>query len=155
MSGELTSGDPIDADVVDVRGGRAATLKAQILAADDLPFEDHDVPEWGVKVRVRGLTGTDRDAYEAKMVAMRQGGKDVELRLANFRARMVVKCLVDPETDERIFEDNDAPALGRKSAAALDRLHDVAHRLSGMDERAAARAEGNSEADPSDSSTTG
>lgn len=130
-------------------------LRDQIVAADDLPFEDHPVPEWGnIKVRVRGLTGTQRDAYEARIVAVKQGGKDVELRLANFRARLVVKCLLDPETNERIFSDDEVGVLGSKSGAVLDRLHDVAHRLSGMDDEATARAEGNSEADPSDSSTT-
>ena len=144
----------IEAAVLDERGGNAKSLKAQILAADDLPFEDHDVPEWGVKVRVKGLSGTERDAYEAKVAAMRSDGKGVELRLQNFRARMVVKSLFDPETDERIFGDNDASQLGRKSGAVLDRLYDVCHRLSGMDREAQARAEGNSDPDQSDGSTT-
>jgi hypothetical protein len=139
---------------LDVRGGRAAAIKAQILAADDRPFEDIPVPEWGVKVRVRGLSGTERDAYEAKAVAVRQGGKDIELRLADFRSKLVVKCLLDPDTDERIFGDNEVSALGAKSGAVIDRLFDLAHKLSGMDDDAPARAEGNSATDPSDSSTT-
>ncbi|MGH7341913.1 MAG: hypothetical protein ACREKH_15590 [Candidatus Rokuibacteriota bacterium] len=145
MSGE--SGE------LDVRGGIAAGLKAQILAADDRPFTDEDVPEWGVKLRVRGLSGTERDAYEAKAVALKQGGQDIELRLANFRSRLLVKCLFDPETDERIFEDNEVNALGGKAGNVIDRLFDVAQAMSGMDSGAAARAEGNSESDPSDSST--
>lgn len=144
----------IEAAVVAERGGNAKSLKAQILAADDLPFEDVPVPEWGVKVRVKGLTGEERDAYEARVAQMRQDGKGVELRLQNFRARMVVKSLWDPETNERIFGDNDAPQLGRKSGAVLDRLYDVCHRLSGMDRDAQGRAEGNSDPDQSDGSTT-
>ncbi len=130
-------------------------LKDLILAAEDRPFEDIDVPEWGVKVRVRGLSGTERDSYEAKAVAVRQGGKDVELRLANFRSKLVVKCLFDPENDERIFDDNEVNALGSKSGKVIDELFDLCQKLSGMDSGAVARAEGNSETDPSDSSTTG
>jgi len=107
-------------------------LRGLILAADDLPFEDLDVPEWGVKVRVRGLTGTDRDAYEAKSVALRRGGQDIELRLANFRSRLVVKCLYDPETGERIFGDNETAQLGAKAARVIERLFDIANRLSAL-----------------------
>lgn len=130
-------------------------LKDQILGADDRLSEDVPVPEWeNVKVRVRGLSGSERDAYEAKLVQVRSVGKDVELRLKDFRSRLLVRCLYDPETDERIFGDNEVASLGSKSGVVIDRLHDVAIRLSGMDSEAVGRAEGNSESDPSDSSTT-
>lgn len=112
------------------------SLHDQILAAEDIGSEDLAVDEWGgVKVRVRGLTGTERDAYEAKAVALRNGGQDVELRLADFRARLVVKCLYDPESNERIFADSEVSALGGKSAVVLERLFMVAQRLSGLKDR--------------------
>jgi hypothetical protein len=135
------------------------SLKDLILAADDLTFEDHQVPEWGgATVRVQAMTGTDRDAFEAKMVALKKGGqndaKAVELRLTNFRSKVLVKCLHDPETGERVFEDNEAHKLGGKNAAVLDRLFDVAKRLSGMDEKAVEEAEGNSGTAPSGGSTS-
>lgn len=130
-------------------------LRDLIVAADDRKYEDVEVPEWGnVKIRVCGLSGTERDAFEAKMVSVRSN-KDVDVQLHNHRSKLLVKCLLDPETDQRIFGDNEVNALGAKSGAVLDRLHDIAVRLSGMDEDAPARAEGNSEADPSAASTTG
>jgi hypothetical protein len=135
----------------------AKDLKDLILAAEDIDFEDMDVPEWGVKVRVRGMSGTDRDSFEAKMVAVRKGGaagQEVELRLADFRSKVLVKCLVDPETQKRIFDDKDAQQLGLKSGAVIDRLFDVAKRLSGMDEAAEEDARGNSGTGPSAGSTT-
>lgn len=132
-----------------------APIKDQILAADDLPFEDVKVPEWGVELRVRGLTGTDRDAYEARAVAVRNAGQDIELRLADFRSRLVVKCLHDPATDQRLFDDKEVSALGAKSGVVIQRLFKIAQRLSGMDTDALGRAEGNSETDQSDVSTTG
>ncbi len=132
------------------------SLRDQIISSDDLTFEDHEIPEWGnAKVRVCGLSGTERDAYESKMVSVRDKGADFDLHLANFRAKLLVKCLFDPETGERIFGDNEVNVLGAKSGVVLDRLHDIAHRLSGMDDGAPARAEGNSDADPSGASTTG
>lgn len=130
------------------------SLRDRIIESDDRGFEDVDVPEWDCKVRVRGLTGTDRDRYEAHAVQLREGGQDIELRLANFRSKLLVLCLYDPDTDERIFGDNDAKVLGSKSAKVIERLHEVAYRLSGMDDKAVVRAEGNSATGPSVSSIT-
>lgn len=98
-----------------------------ILGADDLEYEELDVPEWGGTVRVRSLSGAERDAYEASMRLQR--GKEFIANMANIRAKLVAKCVVD-ENGERIFTDNDAPALGEKSASALDRIFEVAARLS-------------------------
>jgi hypothetical protein len=141
-------------DDLDLKGGKAVSIKAAILAADDRPFEDRDIPEWGVKVRVRGLTGAERDAYEARAVKASQNGQNVEVQLANFRARLVVKCLLDPETEERIFSDADITALGTKSGKVLDGLFDVCTELSGMSEAAVVRAEGNFGIALNDGSTT-
>lgn len=131
------------------------SLRDQILAADDLPETDETVPEWGgLVVRVRGLSGTDRDAYEARAVALKNQGQDVELRLQDFRTKLVVKCLFDPETDERLFSDKDVPKLGKKSGAVIERLYGIAQRLSGMTKEAKEEAKGKSEAVPSDGFTT-
>lgn len=104
----------------------------QILAADDLPRELVEVPEWGGAVLVRTLTGAERDQFEAQVVEMR-GRKIKSLNMANLRARLVSLCVVD-EKGERLFTDADVKALGGKSAAALQRVFDVASRLSGLGE---------------------
>lgn len=119
----------------------AKNLKSRILAAEDRPFEDLDVPEWGVKVRLRGMSGTDRDAWEAKAVALKRGGQDVELSLADWRSRLVTKCLFDPETDERIFTDGEVSKLGAKAATVIERLFGLARRLSGLDDDAEEEAD--------------
>lgn len=105
-------------------------LKAAILGAEDLPREEVPTPEWpGLKVFARGLRATERDAWE---VALFVGdGDERRVDKDNLRARLCVLCMVD-ESGERIFEDGDAEALGKKSAAVLDRIFDVAQRLSGM-----------------------
>lgn len=101
----------------------------QIIAADDLPREDVDVPEWGGSVTLRGLTGTQRDLFEQETV--RQNGKNVSVNMENVRARLVARCLVD-EKGERMFSDEDVKVLGGKSGKALERLFKVAQRLSGL-----------------------
>jgi len=111
------------------------TSREAILATQDLPTETVLVPEWGGAVLVRGLTGKERDDYEAGIMVSRRDGATGKLtqtmNLANVRARLVVRSVVD-QTGTRIFADADAEVLGDKSASAVARVFDVAQRLSGM-----------------------
>jgi hypothetical protein len=106
----------------------AMLTRDMILAADDLPKELVEVPEWGGSVYVRCLTGTERDAWEASVVDMSGNGK-AKANLENLRAKLVARCACD-EAGARIFSDADVAVLGAKSAAAMDRLYTVAARLS-------------------------
>jgi hypothetical protein len=118
-----------------------------ILGAVDVQVEKVFVPEWNDDVLVRGLTGEERDAYEGSRRQIRDAGKPTQelvLIQDNARAALLVKCLVD-ENGERLFTDRDAPALGQKNGKALDRLYDVATRLSGMSDEEAEAIEGNSD----------
>ncbi|MCD0450764.1 phage tail assembly chaperone [Actinocorallia sp. API 0066] len=134
----------------------AFLTKDAILAASDRAHRDVDVPEWGGTVRVMALSGTDRDAFEAAFVDAKggKGGPSASVRLHNFRAKLLVKCLVDDQGN-RLFTNADATELGQKSAAVVDRLFDIARELSGMDDDAEAEGKDDSEPDPSDGSTTG
>ena len=60
---------------------------AAVLDLSDLVDETVDVPEWGVRLRVRSLTGTERDAFEASLLENR--GKSREVNLRNMRAKLV------------------------------------------------------------------
>jgi hypothetical protein len=105
--------------------------KTDILEAEDLRSEDVEVPEWGGKVRVFELTGTDRDAYQASIIKQREDGTR-EWRLANATVRLVSMSIGDPDTHERLFTEGDVTALGKKSARALNRVFTVAQRLSAL-----------------------
>lgn len=100
--------------------------KAQILAADDMKRVSVQVPEWGGDVLVRPLTGCERDAIETRIVEDRKAGKPVA-----FRATLVAMSTCD-EGGNLLFEESDIEALGVKSSAPLDRIYDVASRLSGF-----------------------
>lgn len=106
--------------------------REQILGAEDRKTEDVEVPEWGGTVRVRALSGTERDAYEAGIVQIRGDGSR-KFTLQNARARLVSLALVD-EAGNRMFTEADVAQLGEKSATALERVFDVARRLSGLAE---------------------
>jgi hypothetical protein len=105
--------------------------KDAILAADDLPRETVIIPEWGGEVLVRTMSGTDRDAFEASLL-------EKDGRMENVRARLVALTLCDSQGD-RLFDDSEIAALGRKSARALDRVFSVAQRLNGVDQVDAAK----------------
>lgn len=107
----------------------AFLTRDQILAADDIPTEVIDVPEWGGQVKLKGLTGAERDRFEQDSV---QGkGKDTRMNILNIRARLVALCIVD-ESGKRMFNKHDIEALGKKSAQALDRVFTAAQKLSGL-----------------------
>jgi len=112
-----------------------ALTKEEILAQTNLAVEELDIPEWGGTVWVRELTAAKRDGYEASLLVAKRvkGRMQMEPALANAKAKMVVKCLVDADGN-RLFQDTDINALGQLSSAALNRIVETAQRLSGMSE---------------------
>jgi tartrate dehydratase beta subunit/fumarate hydratase class I family protein len=103
--------------------------REQILAVQDITQETVEVPEWGGSVYVRGMTGTERDAFEQKILV--QKGKKREANMDMFRAKLIAYSVCD-EKGELLFAEEDIEALGKKSASALQRIFDVAMRLSGL-----------------------
>ena len=100
-----------------------------ILSAEDLHVEIVSVPEWGGDVTVRELTGSERDAYESSIV--KTNGASVTVDARDMRAKLVAMSCID-EGGELLFTMKDVAALTKKSARALDRIVDVAKRISGI-----------------------
>jgi hypothetical protein len=124
----------------------------EILGADDLVYELVPVPEWGKDkvVRVRSLSGTDRDAFESSLLV--GSGKSQRIMTLNIRAKLCSLVMVD-EAGNPLFNLNDVDALGRKSVAALDRVFEVAQRLSRITDKDVEEMAKNSEIDLSDASS--
>jgi hypothetical protein len=99
--------------------------------AKALPRERVEVPELGGFVYVRGMTGIERGEWEASLTKGR--GAKAKPNTRNGRASMLVRCIVN-EKGERIFGNNDAEALGSIRVDVLNRLFNVANRLSGSDQ---------------------
>jgi hypothetical protein len=95
------------------------------------------------------LTGAERDDFEASVVEQR--GKKTRLNMQNFRAKLVVRAAINGD-GQRLFSDKDAPLLGRKSAAALQRVFEVAQRLSGLSDEDVEELVGNFDEGQSDNS---
>ena len=99
--------------------------KEQILKSPDLKTETVKMPEWGGKVIIKAMTGTQRDAFEQSIAI------DGKIDLNNIRAKLCALTIVD-ETGTRVFSDADIAALGAKSAKALDRVFSHSQKLSGI-----------------------
>lgn len=101
--------------------------REQILNSNDIQTEVVDVPEWGGKVLIRGLSGAERDSFEASVYDFK--GRTPQAKFDNLRAKLVARSIVDEE-GKLVFTPADIDALGGKSASALDRVFTAAQRLS-------------------------
>ena len=131
----------------------ALLTKKQILEADDLSRERVPVPEWGGDVFVKSLTGSERDTFEGAVARVNRSGKNrqVTYNVENIRARLCALTIVD-DKGVRMFTDAEIGALGKKSAAALNRVFEVAQRLSGLtDDDIEALEKNSSDGQPDDS----
>jgi len=115
------------------QNGNTPLTREEILAADDIISETVTIPEWrkGGTVIVRGLMGDERDDFEASCI--RGKGRKTEVNYRNARAKLVARSCFNPD-GSRMFSDDDVALLGKKSAAALNRVYEVAARLSGLTE---------------------
>jgi hypothetical protein len=111
----------------------------QILAVEDLPHKDVEVPEWKGSVRIRTMTAGERDDFESSVNEIGTDGK-VKFNRENFRAKLLAKVIVG-EDGKRLFTDADIKALGSKSAAAINRLFAVAQEINGLSAEVKADAE--------------
>jgi hypothetical protein len=100
-----------------------------LTAAPPLAFETVEVPEWNVVVTVREMTGSERDSWEASILG--DDGRRSEEAMTNARAKLVVRSVVDDD-GARVFGDADIEAVGALSARGLNRVFEVACRLSGL-----------------------
>lgn len=98
----------------------ATLTRAAILDADDLKTSTVPVPEWGGEVIVRMLNGAERDTFDALIMASKEGKGLV--------AHLVAVATID-EKGERLFTEEDIPALQKKSGAALARVYGAAMKL--------------------------
>lgn len=105
-----------------------------ILAIQDREYEDIEVKQWGVTVRIATMSGADRDKWELSMMQSDSSSeRGFKLNFdAYSRAGLIALCLVD-EKFQRVFDTPDkVEALSQKSAAVLDVLYEAAQRINGI-----------------------
>jgi hypothetical protein len=104
--------------------------KEQILTADDIHYEDVDVPGWGGTVRIAEMNGNARDSHAA-MLYNRGKGTNFE----SMRAKLVAFSIVDDE-GKLMFSPQDIVELGQKCYKSLDVVYEAADRLNAVSDAA-------------------
>ena len=110
----------------------AELTRDQILAIDDLPIEQVKIPEWKGSVYMRTLTGKQRDEFEQTAI-QRKTKKGSDIR--GLKVKLVAMCLCNKDGKLLFAGRDDEAKLIEKSGSALERLSEVAQRLSGLDEK--------------------
>ena len=115
-----------------------------ILGAAQRPMEAVDLPELGGIVYVQGLTGAERDRYEASVMHRRRDGQMVP-NLQGARARLIAVTLVDADC-RPLFREDEEDVIAALPARTLQRIWDKATELSGLAEEDVENLAGNSAA---------
>ena len=102
--------------------------KDQILNATDLNHVDVEVPEWGGTVRIKMMSGKERDEFETLCQGHYKGTK---FDTHGLRATLLAFTLVD-DAGGKLFDAAGIDALQAKSGAVLDRLFEKARELNGI-----------------------
>lgn len=104
--------------------------REDILNVDDIETQEVEVPEWGGTVVVKAMSGAERDRFEAGLYNF--SGNTRKANPENLRAKLVALTVVNPETLKPMFSVADIEMLGKKSVKALNRIFEVAQKLSGI-----------------------
>jgi hypothetical protein len=121
----------------------------QILDKEDVQVEVVKVPEWGGEVCIRSLMGWERDQFE--QACERDGGRGLE----NVRGRFCAMILCDAQGKPFYTEEtlgHGYKEIGRKNAAALDRLWTRGLKLNRMRKKDVEELVKNSDSAPSGAS---
>lgn len=105
-----------------------ATLRERLLEkASSLKIEP--IHAFGEDLFVKELTGKERDEFESSLTII--SGKNITPNMSNARAKLVIKCLCD-DKGIRVFDDADLEAVGAMPARELDKVFEVAQKMSGL-----------------------
>jgi hypothetical protein len=110
-----------------------AMTAAELLGATTLPREKLDLSAElgpGKYIWVQGMSGRDRDAFEAGLA---KGPRGQRRNIENFRARLAVLCVIH-EDGSRMFTASQAEQAGAIRADVLTKIVAVGQRLSGIGE---------------------
>lgn len=112
---------------------RVALSREQVLAANDLPTEWVEVPEWGGSIQIRALT-----VREVESIMRLATNKKGAVNTTQSSMLMFVRAVVEPK-----FTDMDIDDLKGKSALVFRIVKEI-NRLSGITDEAVEEAEKNS-----------
>ena len=92
--------------------------KEATLQSKDYQDEVINVPEWGGSVRLKTMSGVERDMFETEAMKRKKGDK---IELKGLKSFLLMLTLVDND-GVRLFEESEIDELNKKSGAVIDTL---------------------------------
>lgn len=120
-----------------------ALTKEQILGLDEKQVRLVEIPEMGISVYVRAISGGERDQFESEIVDQRTW-KPTRNSMNGFRGKAASYFLSDAEGNRLFDKPNDWQKLSQKPASFLDRVLDAGKELNHMSDTSLEEAEKNS-----------
>lgn len=102
--------------------------KELLLGAVDVPTITVDIPELKGQVVVRGMTAKERTLFEKRFITESRG--KMKRNFDDFREQLCVACVVEPKLTE-----SDIAKLALVRADVIERITNVAMKLSGISEK--------------------
>lgn len=116
-----------------------------ILSANDLEIREVNVPEWNGTVKMKTLTGKERDQYADELLNRQGEGGGSITKVSGLRSLLLVRVLIDV-SGLRLFDTPEKiEKLDGKSSKVLDRLYDIAQEMNGIGEEEERELAGNLE----------
>lgn len=115
------------------------SLREKILNSNDIRKEIITIEEWDVQVEIRSLTAKKRS--QLINAAMTDKGR---IDFEKIYPELVIASTYDPITSDFVFEPTDRDMLNEKNGGALEKIAQVAMRLSGLTSKAEEEAKKNS-----------
>lgn len=119
--------------------------KEQIVNAKDIKSEVVPVPEWDGEVLVQGLTLEEKDEWSVSI------SRDNKVTIKGATAKLCSLCMRGDD-GELLFTLDEAVELQAKSAIPMDRIFQVAQKLTGIGQSEIEETVKNSEKTPTEDS---
>lgn len=103
-------------------------LVAHIAACNDIQEELVEIPEWGIRVLVRGMTAAERNSILQAHMDRVTGLPNMVLAYPD----MVIASCYHPKTKKRLFKPAHRGMLNEKAGGSVDRITNAITRLSGL-----------------------
>ena len=124
------------------------SLKERIKHSQDIRKEILNIEEWDVDVEIRTMSGAGRAKVLSSAIK-----KDGTMDFEKMYSELLLNCVFEPDTDNRVFDNSDLSWLMTKSSKPIEQIVTKAMELSGLTGEAAAVIEKNSEKTQSGDST--
>lgn len=116
--------------------------REQILATDNFEFDEMEIPAWGGTIRLRTMSGADRDKFDSQCVRQQVGDKSVDM--AGLRTLLLTLCIVG-EDGKPMFNKKDVEALNGLDSRAVRDVYERISKTNELGEVATEEAEKNSD----------